>query len=257
MDAVLWANLMMLTLNPLQTTFFVSIDSLIYSFPVRNPDPSSWSAMDTLIIASLGGAIILHVCACEYGVGTRIYPPKLTYIAILAYCGSFVLIRYRLSDAEEKEAAAEHPTSSASDTDRKEPRTQQPLPPPSAPSDLHIAKSPTEYVRDVSWDTFMDLRSLVSVHQVQPFAWISGIQRGTHKKDPEASLAEDPVSKLRSMVRMLTRVHTATAIMAVFGFILALLGTLAYFWTGLPRALGIFASACLGASLLVGTAAVL
>ena len=49
----------------IQTSFFVSIDSMLYSFGARDPDSSDWSTIDTLIIASLGGAIILHVCACE------------------------------------------------------------------------------------------------------------------------------------------------------------------------------------------------
>ena len=48
-----------------QTSFFVSIDSMIYSFPYRNPDLTAWTSLDLLISASLGGAIILHVCACE------------------------------------------------------------------------------------------------------------------------------------------------------------------------------------------------
>ena len=48
-----------------QMSFFVSIDNMVYAFPYRDPDLSAWSTLDLLISASLRGAIILHVCACE------------------------------------------------------------------------------------------------------------------------------------------------------------------------------------------------
>ncbi|KAI0753137.1 hypothetical protein C8Q80DRAFT_495671 [Daedaleopsis nitida] len=223
------------------TTFFLSIDGMLYSFPARSSDSSLWSASDTLIIASLGGAIIFHVCA-----------------SILAYCGAFVFIRYRLNDAEKQEEATVQPavtSSTSSGTDHKQLRAQ-PLSPSMAPS----AQYPQGYVHGTSWENYRDLRSLVSVHQIHPFGWVHHGSRRVScasKEDPEASVPEDAVVQLQIIVRMLTRVHTVTAIMAVLGFILALLGTLAYFWTGLPRALGIFASACLGVCLLGGTISVL
>ncbi|KAI0688158.1 hypothetical protein C8T65DRAFT_700674 [Cerioporus squamosus] len=220
------------------TTFFVSIDSMLYSFPARNPDADEWSATDTLIIASLGGAIILHVCA-----------------SILAYCGSFVLIRYRLQDAEKTEKDTESAAAKPSvDADRKQFRAgMQPLYPGPV---LSATTTPTEFVRDISWDAYTDLRSLISVSQVHPFAWLCGVVRKAgFRKDTEAP--SDAVAQLNSMVLMLTRVHTVTVIMAILGFILALLGTIAYFWTELPRALGIFASACLGGCLFAGAIAVL
>ena len=54
--------------GPPQTTFFVSIDSLLFSLTssTRNPDLSEWSSRDMAINAALGGAIIFHVCACEF-----------------------------------------------------------------------------------------------------------------------------------------------------------------------------------------------
>ena len=50
-----------------KTTFFVSIDSLLFSLTssTRRSDLSSWSNRDMVINASLGGAIIFHVCAGE------------------------------------------------------------------------------------------------------------------------------------------------------------------------------------------------
>ncbi|RPD57709.1 hypothetical protein L226DRAFT_165161 [Lentinus tigrinus ALCF2SS1-7] len=222
------------------TSFFVSIDSMLYSFAASAPDSSDWSAIGTLIIASLGGAIILHVCA-----------------SILAYCGSFVLIRYRLKDAEKTEKDTESGAAKPSvDTDRKQFRAG--IAPLSPGPTLTTTTTPTEYVRDISWEAYTDLRSLISVSQIHPFAWLCGMMRKAgFRRDPETSGMDDTVVQLHSMVLMLTRVHTVTVIMTVLGFILALLGTVAYFWTGLPRALGIFASACLGGCIFASAIAVL
>ena len=50
-----------------QTTFFITIDSLLFSLAssTRSADLRSWSARAQVINACLGGAIIFHVCACE------------------------------------------------------------------------------------------------------------------------------------------------------------------------------------------------
>ena len=66
--------------------------------------------------------------------------------------------------------------------------------------------------------------------------------------DPEAPpAAEDPVTMLKGMVGTLSKAHTVCAGMSSLGFVLALLGILTYSWTAVPIALGIFASACMGA----------
>ena len=51
-----------------QTTFFVSIDSLLFSVTssTRSSNFDDWSKSDLVINAGLGGAIIFHVCACKY-----------------------------------------------------------------------------------------------------------------------------------------------------------------------------------------------
>lgn len=50
-----------------QTTFFVSIDSMLYGYAsvAVPPDAADWSNIDLLKSATLGGSIILHVCACK------------------------------------------------------------------------------------------------------------------------------------------------------------------------------------------------
>ena len=168
------------------------------------------------------------------------FPP-----AILAYVTSFVLIRYQLSDAEKTEQASKRPSTVSSKPDGHT-RLQS----FSAESTL----SP--------WEAYTDLRALVSVYQVRFLSILScGIvprqARAKRNRDPEktavaatAAADGDPVVKLKSMVTTLSRCHTLVTIMTQLGFVLALLGILAYFWTGLPRALGIFASALLGTCLL-------
>ena len=158
------------------------------------------------------------------------FPP-----AILAYVTSFVLIRYQLSDAEKTEQASKRPSTVSSKPDGHT-RLQS----FSAESTL----SP--------WEAYTDLRALVSVYEVHFLSILSCsiVPCQAHAKrnrDPEktAAAADDPGVKLKSMVTTLLE-----TVMTQLGFVLALLGILAYFWTGLPRALGIIASALLGTCLL-------
>ncbi|KAI0369001.1 hypothetical protein BV20DRAFT_421633 [Pilatotrama ljubarskyi] len=198
------------------TTFFVSIDSMLYGYAsaALPPDSAAWSSADLLKTATLGGAIILHVCA-----------------SILAYVASFVLIRYRLDDAEEHVQAAEHPSGA----------------------------SPGTKAREAVRATSLDLRSLVSVYQVRPLSFMYRTPPAAVKTGPEAPDTGDAAALriLQSMIQTLTRCHTVVAIMSNVGFILALMGTIAYFWTSLPIALGSFASVCLGVSLVAGVFAIM
>ncbi|TBU31086.1 hypothetical protein BD311DRAFT_717279 [Dichomitus squalens] len=205
---------------------FVSIDSIVYSFPSRPPDFSTWSSVDLLVSASLGGAIILHVCA-----------------SILAYIASFVLIRYRLSDAEEQEQSTERPYTASDGQHRTHPTRAQSI---SAATTLAPALAP-------EWNEYIDLRSLISVHKVplRQYILCGMVSRKRRVKNEMEALTtpDDAVVRLRSMVTVLIRCHTAIAAMTQLGFILALLGILAYFWTGLPRMLGIWATVLLGGCL--------
>lgn len=157
--------------------------------------------------------------------------------AILAYISTFVLIRYQLSDAERQEQSTERPSATSSKTHTR------------------IQSFSVEPTLSPAWLAYNELRALVSVYQVRYISVLScGMvprrSRSRTKRDDEQPAADDPVLKLKSMVTTLSRCHTLVTIMTQLGFVLALLGILAYFWTGLPQALGIFASALLGACLL-------
>ncbi|RPD57687.1 hypothetical protein L226DRAFT_547155 [Lentinus tigrinus ALCF2SS1-7] len=237
------------------TTFFVSIDSLLFSLTstTRSNDLSSWSKRDMVINASLGGAIIFHVCA-----------------SIVAYVASFVLIRYRLNDAEKKEddtVKGPHSRSRATSTSRnatekrrgrKNSHSHAHRPSTSVGSTLGPS-SPIEAITDFPMEMFTDLRGLVSVYRTHPLWFLRfGRRRQPQRSrdmDPEASVVDDIVATLKGMVDTLSRAHTVCAGMSSLGFVLALLGILTYAWTAVPTALGIFASACMGACAIAGVVA--
>ncbi|KAI0333043.1 hypothetical protein GY45DRAFT_1320341 [Cubamyces sp. BRFM 1775] len=220
------------------TTFFVSVDSLLFSLTsaTRNTDLSAWSSRDKVINASLGGSIIFHVCA-----------------SIVAYIGSFVLIRYRLNSAEQSEqsTAGRWSTSSAGDTYTQKRPMHSTSPHRSAAKEgsTATATSPMDTMRDFSpMEVFTDLRSLVAIDRANPFWFLpcATYKRAKQKQDPEASLKDAAVASLENIVDVLARAHTVCAMMGSLGFLLALLGILTYSWTAVPTSLGIFASACMG-----------
>ncbi|KAH9855947.1 hypothetical protein C2E23DRAFT_866534 [Lenzites betulinus] len=215
------------------TTFFVSIDSMLYGYAsVALPqDTNTWSNVDLLKAATLGGAIILHACA-----------------SILGYLTSFVLIRYRLEDAEEKVEQSE-----ASDAIPPQHSHAKSLSSTSDPQSIAFTSA-----RPVRYPS-QNLRSLVSVYQVKPFGFARRCRVRAAKPNPETPDTGDAVAlrTLQSMIHTLSRCHTVVAVMSNVGFVLALFGTIVYFWTALPLALGSFASVCLGGSLIAGVYAIM
>lgn len=242
-----------------QTTFFVSIDSMLYGYATSaSPvDSSAWTNTELVKSATLGGSIILHVCACECTdvVHRMVAHTCYLFTAILAYLASFVLIRYRLDDAEQQ-VQADEGLDTRTDTMPRKLATKDQVSTTSTPLQQSTAAR-----RQAVFATSQDFRALVSVYQIKPFACV---QRKPHapKANPEAPSDTDDgdaaaLRTLQSMVKTLTRCHTVVAIMTNVGFVLALVGTIAYFWTALPVALGSFASVCLGACLVAGVFAVM
>ncbi|KAI8978279.1 hypothetical protein BD414DRAFT_421852 [Trametes punicea] len=216
------------------TTFFVSVDSLLFSLTssTRSSDLSAWSKRDEVINASLGGAIIFHVCS-----------------AIVAYIGSFVLIRYRLNNAEKaEEDTMDRYGASSSRRVSAEKRRQQSSHRQSLSTATTAPASPLDTIRDFPLELFTDLRSLVTVRRVHPLWFFSCMSRrqGRKKEDPEASVQDSAIASLESIVNVLSQAHGMSATMTSLGFILALLGILTYSWTAVPTSLGIFASVCMG-----------
>ncbi|KAM5543035.1 hypothetical protein V8D89_003419 [Ganoderma adspersum] len=251
------------------TTFFITIDSLLFSLAssTRSADLHGWSVRAQVINASLGGAIIFHVCA-----------------SIVAYSASFVLIKYELNDAEKREEQYFPLTPGRS----RAPSTSQYTTPPSMterPSHersrrKHSSHShrpstsqnstlspsnPIEAIADFPLEVFTDLRGLVSIDRAHPL-WFLPCRRGAKAprdrdeeqvrahSDPDAMVGHTS-RRLKDMINVLSRAHVVCAGMANVGFALALIGILVYAWTAMPLALSVFASACLGVCLIAATIA--
>jgi len=234
------------------TTFFASIDGLLLGFMTNTirlgvVSVSTWSNATQLMTASMTGALVFHVCA-----------------AITSFIGSFVLIRYKLLDAKKHEHTVERTASGSNYTT------------PSAPEKPHLVHANTISASAVptrtrhrtnstlhgiashsldflpNWNDIMaGLQGRVSINRVHLFDCISPRRRS---KDPEKGTwtSPDTQTELEPPVKLLSRCHTLSASMALFGFILAVLGILTFAWTSLPRSIAIFASACLGSCFLGG-----
>ncbi|KAI0669640.1 hypothetical protein C8Q78DRAFT_1070722 [Trametes maxima] len=236
------------------TTFFVSIDSLLFSLTAgtRNIDLHAWSTRDKVINASLGGAIIFHVCA-----------------SIVAYIGSFVLIRFRLTNAEkEEESVLAAPTfaPTPADTYTRSPvvekrsthtRKESGFSHGRSHAHTHHASastssaaagpaSPMDTIRDFPLEVFTDLRSLVSVDRAHPLWFLPWASYRRDARRVKQGPQDAALAALETIVGVLSRAHTVSATMASLGFVLALLGILTYSWTAVPSSLGIFASVCMG-----------
>lgn len=243
------------------TTFFSSTDGLLLSFTtnlahIGSSDVSSWSNSTMLMNASVGGALIFHVCA-----------------AITSFIGSFVLIRYKLLNAKrnehcvEVESASQFPPVGDTYTSfptEKTTRTRHASISNSAPAAAHMSRSRSSStggkdnhntfatitgLSDLNFnlpnifaDIFSNSQGRVSIHRVHPFAFLSPSRRGDAEEGGASKGTE-----LDPPVRLLARCHTISVIMAVCGFILAIMGIIVFAWTALPRAVSIFITVCLAA----------
>ncbi|GBE80749.1 hypothetical protein BKA93DRAFT_749302 [Sparassis latifolia] len=200
------------------TTFFASIDSLLFSLAstathIGDPDTSGWNAIDKLTTASFAGALIFHVCS-----------------AIVAFAGSFVLVRLQLVDADQQEHEAGIPAIYA------EPMREV--------SDMRENSLSLDNTLRPS-DTF----NAAHAGQPQWRAAYNGIYSRVVIRRLVAKRPKGPVDSLLDPgppVELLSRCNALAVVMAVLGFILAVLGILAYAWTATPLSVSIFSSACLG-----------
>ncbi|KAI8978282.1 hypothetical protein BD414DRAFT_495095 [Trametes punicea] len=175
---------------------------------------------------------------------------------------SFTLIRYRLEDAEEQVEAAEHPQAANEVQHNLESQQQQQQQQPQNGSSAgNVRKSPPmAFARSAPPEPSQDLRSLVSVYQVKPLRFLvrsPPVRKTSPEAPPNAANDAAVLRTLQSMIKTLTRCHVVVMTMSNVGFLLAVLGTITYFWTSLPVALGTFASVCLGVSFVAGVYAVM
>ncbi|KAH8087802.1 hypothetical protein BXZ70DRAFT_533617 [Cristinia sonorae] len=236
------------------TTFFASIDGLLLGFMTSTArlgviNVSTWNNSTKLMNASMSGALIFHVCA-----------------AITSFIGSFVLIRYKLLDAKkhehivERTASNQLPSSSLSPSSHEKPRFEHSNtinvasmshPRPRTNASFHGLSSPSlDFLPN--WSEIVTiLQGRVYINRVHIFDCFG---RRRRSDDPERGAYKEPdtQTELEPPVKLLSRCHTLSAAMALCGFLLAILGILAFVWTELPLSISIFASACLGACFVLG-----
>ncbi|KAH9955027.1 hypothetical protein BC827DRAFT_1322744 [Russula dissimulans] len=254
-----------LQLISVYSSFFTSIDSLLFSLASsKNRD----STASRLMLASLVGALIFHAAAGS-AFGQK---------AILAYVASFVLIRYKLND--------EQSTSGSSDSMITAVYAKYPhsVPisagQPQTPSVLESGKSgPREKVHNTraftslsatsfffGWPPFLStlttgLGSLldeppslkIDLRRVSMFgSMVPRFPTPVHDGN-----SKDAEKNMKALMRLLGRCHGVCSIFALSGFILVITGVIAYVWAVLERSVAIFGSACVGACIILGLAALL
>ncbi|KAI0340760.1 hypothetical protein BDW22DRAFT_347442 [Trametopsis cervina] len=232
------------------TTFFAGIDGTILSFALNLTHATSipqnqWSTTLNVMVASMVGSLIFHICA-----------------AITSFTASFILIRYRLidmrdqlhtggksrpSNATDRTIAPSSPTIDKPQTARFESSPGQMQSSHSKDSTnatfsshgagflQHNMSDILDFFQNIT-GTRSELEGRVFVHQVQPLHCFrtKPTNNGMHLHPP---------------IHLLSRAHDLSVTMATLGFILALLGILAFAWTSLPLGVSAFLSACLGGCL--------
>jgi len=72
-----------------------------------------------------------------------------------------------------------------------------------------------------------------------------------HDGNPKA----DAEKNMKALMRLLGRCHGVCSIFALSGFLLVVMGVIAYVWAVLERSVAIFGSACVGVCIILGLAA--
>lgn len=226
-----------------KASFFSSIDSLLFSLASTSThlgDPqASWSATDKLTTASFAGALIFHVCS-----------------AILAFVASFILVRLQLEDADhqEKKAAAQvHPSSApmkllARDLEHLGEKNKH------APSTSSAPAADAASLSDSSTAPINPVYARVTVRCYRPMSTYTSPTKDAPNPTHPADVAD---AILNPPIQLLSRCHTLAVCMSAIGFLLGIVGILAYAWVATPAAVSIFSTVCLGVCLAIMVIAVI
>ncbi|PCH35809.1 hypothetical protein WOLCODRAFT_140093 [Wolfiporia cocos MD-104 SS10] len=229
-------------------SFFASIDSLLFSLAstaTHLGDPeSTWSATDKLTTASFAGALIFHVCS-----------------AILAFVASFVLVKLQLVDANDQEAKVEvvvpgeqHENTALRDAKLRVPSANghQPTSATSVADDVPVPVIPSHDTNKA----VEDVMGRVSVQCAHPLSFLSLPAVRLSRNPPVAGSSTPADALLDPPIELLSRCHALAVWMSVLGFILGVIGILAYAWVATPLAVSVFSTVCLGVCFLTGIIAV-
>ncbi|KZV66438.1 hypothetical protein PENSPDRAFT_689004 [Peniophora sp. CONT] len=242
-----------LQLASVLATFFTSIDSLLFSLSVNQHNKTN---AGELMTSAFSGALVFHAAA-----------------AILSYIGAFVLIQFKLTSARNAPTvtqsapptfhspkAVKHPavhvsghhprttTSSghAHDKSRPSAHRQSASAPLLSPASPDILTRSTSFVNNLLHSMAFSSSSHIYIEVVHPFS------RKKVNTNPETGPDDDdPETNIDALRRLLLRCHRACSIFSLVGFTLLLIGVVAFAWTVLDRAVGIFTSCCVAVSLAI------
>jgi hypothetical protein len=203
--------------------------------------------------------------------------------AILAYVASFVLIRYRLNDAES--TSGDPKSSIAAVYARHTPPTSTPVDRLRTPSGLESGNSGShEKAKHIhnchpfpsppitpflstffGWLSFFPAHLATSlslldqppllnidIRRVSVFNFkVPCVGTSVHDGDPNKDAEKNAIA----LVRLLNRCHGVCSFFAITGFLLVVTGIVAYVWAVLEHSVAIFGSACVGVCIIMGLAA--
>jgi len=198
------------------TTFFAGIDSQLLSYVY--PFGSTAVQLDTahkIAVTTLAGAVVCHWMA-----------------AIIAYIGCFALYRYELVDAAIEEESA------SQENDKDMPRARGPPQPLIRPRSNAIPAAPPTL-------KFPGIHLDVTLMRIHPF----GLRLS---KRSLLQLESGHTLGIPDLPVDLVAVHTACVMMAMVGFVLAMIGIMTYLWAGVPQYVSIFSTVMLGFCLMTG-----
>jgi len=220
------------------------------------------------MLASLVGALIFHAAA-----------------AILAYVASFVLIRYKLNNAQSTTSNSESPittvyakyapsgsisvdkvqTPSALESGNSSSRRKVEHTKHHHNTHAFASSSTTPFL--AGWpplfstlsNTFTSLLDdppllKIDLRRVSLFD-SRGLLSCT--ATPDGNPRADEEKNAKALVRLLNRCHSVCTIFALSGFLLVITGIAAYLWAVLEHTVAIFGSACVGVCIILGLAALL
>ncbi|KAH9050977.1 hypothetical protein EDB83DRAFT_2399490 [Lactarius deliciosus] len=248
-----------LQLISVYASFFTSIDSVLFSLASNKGNGSTTSK---LMHASLTGALIFHAAT-----------------AILAYVASFVLIRYKLNDAESIPGGSNSKSAIANVYAKYGPTPVDEKGKVSVlvaesgrvraehghvraehghhfPSLLSSPVIPFLSTLSTAFSSLLDQPPLlnIDIRRVSLFdigAVVPCVGEPVHDGDSHADAEKNAIA----LGRLLNRCHSVCSLFALAGFLLLVTGIITYVWEVLEESVAIFASACVGVCIAFGLVA--
>ncbi|KAH9021238.1 hypothetical protein EDB84DRAFT_1513301 [Lactarius hengduanensis] len=236
-----------LQLISVYASFFTSIDSVLFSLASNKGNGDTTSK---LMQASLTGSLIFHAAT-----------------AILAYVASFVLIRYKLNDAESIPGGSNSKSAIANVYAKY---GQTPVDEKGKLSVLesgHVRAEHGHHFRSLlsspitpflstlstAFSSLLDQPPLlnIDIRRVSLFDFSAVVPCVGESVHDGADAEKNAIA----LGRLLNRCHNVCSLFALAGFLLLVTGIITYVWTVLEDSVAIFASACVGVCIAFGLAA--